>query len=87
MALRQRCGLVSSSLSLCSLRILTPVLVQLDWQFIDGKWKKRLQLSPSVALAVTNTVSNLCLAIAIGQGVAIAWWRTVGSQRDSESIT
>lgn len=34
-------------------------------------------MAPSVALAVTNTVSNLALAIAIGQGVAITWWRKV----------
>jgi hypothetical protein len=49
----------------------------MKWEWVSNKWKKRGQLTPSVALAVTNTVSNLALAIAIGQGVAIAWWRKV----------
>jgi hypothetical protein len=26
-------------------------------------------------LALVNTISNVCLAVAIGQGIAIAWWR------------
>jgi hypothetical protein len=46
-----------------------------SWQFVDDKWKKRAQITPSVALAIVNTISNVCLAVAIGQGVAIAWWR------------
>ena len=33
------------------------------------------QLTPSTALAIINTISNLALIIAIGQGIAIAWWR------------
>lgn len=43
----------------------------------DGRssshWPKRIP--PNVILAVINAVANLCLAIAISQGVAIAWWR------------
>ncbi|KAE9965356.1 hypothetical protein BLS_007692 [Venturia inaequalis] len=50
-----------------------PIVIK--WKWISRKWKKTAQLTPSVALAVTNTVSNLALAIAIGQGVAITWWR------------
>jgi hypothetical protein len=42
---------------------------------VDEKWTKRAQITPSVALALVNTISNVCLAVAIGQGVAIAWWR------------
>jgi len=67
--------------------ILIIVAVQLNWSFINGTWQRRLQLTPSVALAVTNTVSNLCLAIAIVQGVAIAWWRKVGRKKDSKLVT
>jgi hypothetical protein len=46
-----------------------------SWQFVNDKWKRRAQITPSVALAIVNTISNVCLAVAIGQGVAIAWWR------------
>jgi hypothetical protein len=42
---------------------------------VDDTWRKRTQITPSVALALINTISNVCLAVAIGQGVAIAWWR------------
>jgi hypothetical protein len=42
---------------------------------VDETWQKRLIISPSVALAAVNTLSNFALAIAIGHGVAIAWWR------------
>lgn len=37
------------------------------------RWIK--QLPPNVILAGVNSVANICLAIAVGQGVAIAWWR------------
>ena len=47
----------------------------MKFHWINDKWKGRAQLSPSTALALVNTVSNLALAIAIGQGIAIAWWR------------
>jgi hypothetical protein len=50
-------------------------VVPLKWKWVEHEWKRPVQLSPSVALAVINTVSNLSLAIAIGQGVVIAWWR------------
>jgi hypothetical protein len=43
--------------------------------YVDIAWQQRLIFSPSVALAAVNTVSNFALAIAIGHGVAIAWWR------------
>jgi hypothetical protein len=43
--------------------------------YVDKTWQQRLIISPSVALAAVNTVSNFALAIAIGHGVAIAWWR------------
>lgn len=45
------------------------------WTFANDKWAKRAQITPSVTLAIVNTISNVCLAVAIGQGVAIAWWR------------
>jgi hypothetical protein len=45
------------------------------WQWINDEWKSKMQLTPSTALAVTNTVANLGLAIAIANGVSIAWWR------------
>jgi hypothetical protein len=47
----------------------------MDSQWIGDRWKERGQISPSVTLAIMNTISNVCLAVAIGQGVAIAWWR------------
>jgi Protein of unknown function (DUF3176) len=50
-----------------------PVYMKFMW--INDRWKSRTQLTPSTALAIVNTVSNLALAIAIGQGIAIAWWR------------
>lgn len=44
---------------------------------MKAEWKTKAQLKPSVGLAIANTISNLALAIAIGQGVTIAWWRKV----------
>jgi hypothetical protein len=36
--------------------------VEIKWHFIERHgWREKAQLSPNVALAVTNTVSNLCL--------------------------
>lgn len=37
------------------------------------KWPK--MVAPNVILAGINAFTNICLAIAIGQGVTIAWWR------------
>lgn len=45
------------------------------WNWIDNDWKSKAQLKPSTALAIVNTITNLALAVAIGNGVAIAWWR------------
>jgi hypothetical protein len=45
------------------------------WDWIHDHWKEKTELTPSVALAVVNTVSNLALAIAIAQGITISWWR------------
>lgn len=39
-------------------------------------WVSKAQIKPSVALAIINTVANIALAILIGQGVAISWWRS-----------
>lgn len=39
-------------------------------------WVSQAQIKPSVALAIINTVANIALAILIGQGVAISWWRS-----------
>lgn len=52
---------------------LTTAYPQYEW--IKANWRTKAQLKPSVGLAIANTVSNLALAIAIGQGVTIAWWR------------
>jgi hypothetical protein len=38
-------------------------------------WPKKI--TPNVVLAGINAFANIMLAIAIGQGVAIAWWRKV----------
>lgn len=51
------------------------LLVYQRWHWIKATWKEKLQLTPSVALAVLNTVSGIALAIALGEGVNIAWWR------------
>lgn len=47
-------------------------------QFVQehATWVSKAQIKPSVALAVINTVANIALAILIGQGVAISWWRS-----------
>lgn len=45
------------------------------WSWINDTWKARTQLKPNDALAITNTFFNIALAIAIANGVAIAWWR------------
>jgi hypothetical protein len=47
------------------------------WEWMPTGWKKRTQIAPHVLLAIVNTVTNVALAIAIGHGVAIAWWRRV----------
>ena len=39
------------------------------------KWVK--QLAPNVCLSAINSVSDVLLALAMSQGVAIAWWRKV----------
>lgn len=54
---------------------LTKYIAAESWTFMNDKWQKRAQITPSVTLAIVNTISNVCLAVAIGQGVAIAWWR------------
>ncbi|KAK5076575.1 hypothetical protein LTR64_005945 [Lithohypha guttulata] len=36
-------------------------------------WPQRV--APSIVLAAINAISSLCLTVAIGDGVAIAWWR------------
>ncbi len=41
----------------------------------QSSWPKKI--TPNVILAAINSFSDLMLAIAIGQGVAIAWWRKV----------
>lgn len=50
-----------------------PAYQQYDW--IKESWKEAAQLTPSTALALVNTVYNVALAVAIGNGVIIAWWR------------
>ena len=50
-----------------------PVYQKFTW--IKESWRKKAELTPSTALALVNTVTNLALAVAIGNGVAIAWWR------------
>jgi hypothetical protein len=45
------------------------------WSFVSNKWKRKSQVEPHVLLAVVNSVTNIALTIAIGHGVAIAWWR------------
>jgi hypothetical protein len=47
------------------------------WSFVSEKWKRVSQIEPHVLLAIVNTITNVALAIAIGHGVAIAWWRRV----------
>ena len=44
---------------------------------LSEQWRRKSQIEPHVLLAIVNTVTNLALAIAIGHGVAIAWWRRV----------
>jgi ABC-type phosphate transport system permease subunit len=48
-----------------------------QWDMLSEKWKKKTQVAPHVLLAIVNTITNVALAIAIGHGVAIAWWRRV----------
>jgi len=36
-------------------------------------WPQRI--APNVVLSIVNALSSLCLTIAVGEGVAIAWWR------------
>lgn len=37
------------------------------------RWPQRI--APNVILALVTAISNLCLTVAVGEGVAIAWWR------------
>lgn len=37
------------------------------------RWPQRI--APNVILALITAISNLCLTVAVGEGVAIAWWR------------
>jgi hypothetical protein len=39
----------------------------------SSRWTQKLQ--PSIIIQGLNSASNLCLALAIAEGVAIAWWR------------
>ncbi|KAF2103501.1 hypothetical protein NA57DRAFT_72475 [Rhizodiscina lignyota] len=39
----------------------------------QSKWPHRV--APNVLLSISNSVANICFSIAIGNGVAIAWWR------------
>lgn len=74
MAKQRRSGLVRNVTTFD--RYFTDVLpAYQQWQWINDTWKERTQLTPSTALAIVNTVSNLALAIAIGNGITIAWWR------------
>ncbi|QDS77775.1 hypothetical protein FKW77_005240 [Venturia effusa] len=50
-----------------------PAYPQSEW--IKDEWRTKAQLKPTVGLAIANSISNLALTIAIGQGVTIAWWR------------
>lgn len=50
-------------------------VVDRKWHWTRDGWKGSAQLTPSIALALVNTVTNLALVVAIGQGIAIAWWR------------
>jgi hypothetical protein len=50
-----------------------PAPPSIQWK--NSYWKEKSQVAPNVLLALINTVTNISLAIAIGQGVAIAWWR------------
>jgi hypothetical protein len=54
---------------------LLTLLAYEKFEWIKAGWRAKAQLKPSVGLAIANTTSNLALAIAIGQGVTIAWWR------------
>lgn len=38
-----------------------------------SKWPQKI--GPNVVLAMINALSSLALAVAVGEGVAIAWWR------------
>ncbi|KAK4540736.1 hypothetical protein LTR36_008951 [Oleoguttula mirabilis] len=39
----------------------------------QARWPE--QIAPNVILSGLNSVSSLCFSIAIGNGIAIAWWR------------
>jgi hypothetical protein len=39
------------------------------------EWSQQGKLKPSSALAAVNTMFNIALAIAIANGITIAWWR------------
>ncbi len=38
-----------------------------------SQWDKRI--APNVILSILNSAASVCIAIAVAQGVAIAWWR------------
>lgn len=38
-----------------------------------GHWPERI--APNVILSAMNNLQNMCFGIAIGNGIAIAWWR------------
>lgn len=41
----------------------------------DNTSQTKWRLQPSIIIQGLNSVSNLCLALAIAEGVAVAWWR------------
>jgi len=65
-------GLGSLFFVLVSAALAAMVLILSD-QRAQSSWPQKL--TPSIILAGINAFSNLMLAVAIGQGVAIAWWR------------
>lgn len=45
----------------------------------SSQWHQNI--APNVCLSLINSVSNILLAVAVGYGVAIAWWRKVSLTR------
>jgi hypothetical protein len=62
------CVLIAVSLAVAILRLS-------DEQFVASWPSKQYPIQPNVLINVANQVSSLGLVAAIGQGVAIAWWR------------
>lgn len=52
-----------------------PMYEKWTWLKKKKSWRHAAQIDPHVLLAIVNTVTNVALAVGIGQGVAIAWWR------------